>query len=79
MAHDRHELIGKQVSLSSNGRPFAGKVIDETRETLAIRDNEGRRKKLLKSTLTINSIDGQSITIDGNTIRVRPHERIKNG
>lgn len=51
-----------------------GAVVDETRNTLVIQTNDGKRKKLVKSHHTFE-LDGTRVP--GAVLEGRPEERIK--
>ena len=72
------ELIGKNIEvIDSTNRAQSGakgKVIDETKGMITIRDEKGNRKKLIKNTITIK-VNGAIIR--GEDIHAAPEERIK--
>ncbi len=79
----RHEFIGLQVKVAdSSHRGFEGikgKVIDETKNTIRIEDDEGNEKIIPKKVVTFhfNLPDGNKVEIDGKIIVARPEDRIK--
>lgn len=79
----RHELIGLPVKVaesSHNGfKGIKGKVVDETKNTLKIEDNDGSEKIIPKkvATFRFKLPDGSEVEIDGKIIAVRPEDRIK--
>ena len=78
----QHEFIGLESKVVRNSNPhvvgIAGKVVDETRNTLTILCN-GERRVVIKDTSVFNFVmpDGTIVEIDGNIIIGRPEDRIK--
>ena len=78
----QHELIGLNArvvkSLHPNYVGIAGRVIDETRNTLVIQ-YENERKIVAKSVVVFyfTMPDGTVVEIDGKAIVGRPENRIK--
>jgi ribonuclease P protein subunit POP4 len=78
----QHELIGLNARVVESSHPgyvgIAGRVIDETRNTLVIR-HENKRKVVAKSVVVLHFTlsDGTVIEIDGRAIVGRPEDRIK--
>lgn len=78
----QHELIGLNArvvkSLHPNYVGIAGRVIDETRNTLVIQ-YENERKIVVKSVVVFyfTMPDGTVVEIDGNAIVGRPENRVK--
>jgi len=78
----QHELIGLNAkvvkSTNSNCVGIAGKVIDETRNTLTIQ-HRNTQKKIIKSVSVFHFTmpDGTTVEINGNTILGRPEDRLK--
>ncbi|KPV65434.1 MAG: Ribonuclease P protein component 1 [Candidatus Bathyarchaeota archaeon BA1] len=78
----QHELIGLNArvvkSLQTSYVGIAGKVIDETRNTLVIQHKDGR-KIILKSVAVFHFTmpDGTIVEIDGKAIVGRPEDRVK--
>lgn len=78
-----HELIGLEVEISSAKDPthekIAGKVIDETRNTILVGKRSGGRARIPKATSTFafKLPDGREILVDGRAIMGRPEERLK--
>ena len=76
------ELIGlnAKVTKSSNRDSIgiSGKVIDETRNTLVIRQNDDN-KTIQKETTTFQFTlaSGSMIEVEGNAIIGRPEDRVK--
>ena len=70
---ESEEFIGKETEIRWNSKVFRGKVIDETKNTLTIRTENGD-KKILKNTSKI-IINNQ--IIQGEKIIKRPEDRIK--
>lgn len=73
------ELIGEEIevlhSLNESNRGIKGKVIDETKFTLVIRQG-GKKKTLLKNTIAFKLVR-TGLIIKGNQVAQRPEERIK--
>lgn len=78
----QHELIGLNArvvkSLHPNYVGIAGRVIDETRNTLVIQ-YENERKIVAKSVVVFyfTMPDGTVVEIDGDAIVGRPENRVK--
>lgn len=78
----QHEFIGLNAKVVKGSHPdyvgVAGRVIDETRNTLIIQ-HENRRKVVAKSVVVFHFTfpDGTVIEIDGKAIVGRPENRIK--
>jgi len=78
----QHELIGLNARVVKSSHPnyvgIAGRVIDETRNTLVIR-HENKRKIVTKRVAVFHFTmpDGTVIEIDGKAIVGRPENRIK--
>ncbi len=79
----RHELIGLFVKVvDSSHKGFIGiegRVVDETKNTLKIEQNDGIEKIVPKNVVTFHFKlqDGTIVEIDGKTIVARPEDRIK--
>lgn len=71
----RHELIG--LTASANGA--RGKIVDETKNTIIIKNSEGKEKKMIKkdNTFQITLPDGTVVQVKGEVLQGRPEERIK--
>jgi ribonuclease P protein subunit POP4 len=78
----QHEFIGLETKVvkSSNLHVvgIAGKVVDETRNTLTIL-HSGKRKVIVKDTAVFDFVlpDGTVVEINGKVIMGRPEDRIK--
>jgi len=78
----QHELIGLNVKIvKSTNRNYigaAGKVIDETRNTLIIR-HANTEKTIIKNVAVFHFTmpDGTIVEINGNTILGRSEDRLK--
>ncbi len=72
------ELIGRNAEVSKSKNKslvgLSGTIIDETKNTLALMTQQGKKAVLIKSEVTIN-IDGTEI--DGEKLQKRPEERVK--
>ncbi len=79
----RHEFIGLQVKVTDSShigfKGIKGKIVDETKNTIKIVDDEDNEKIIPKKvvTLHLNLPDGSKIEIDGKIIVARPEDRIK--
>ncbi len=79
----RHEFIGLQVEVADSShegfKEIKGKIVDETKNTIKIEDDEGNEKIIPKKVVTLhfNLPDGSKIEIDGKIIVARPEDRIK--
>jgi RNase P/RNase MRP subunit p29 len=70
----RDEFIGKYVEIGK----YNGKIIDETKNMILIRDEKNNQKKFIKKDHTfIFCIDDKKFVIKGEDICERPEERIK--
>lgn len=78
----RYELIGTQAKVSSSKHSgylgLSGKIIDETRNTLTIL-NEEKRKTVPKNFAVFHFKfpDGTIVEIDGKILVGRPEDRLK--
>lgn len=78
----QHELIGLNARVVKSSHPnyvgIAGRVIDETRNTLVIRhENKGKTVTKRVAIFHFTMPDGTVIEIDGKAIVGRPEDRIK--
>jgi ribonuclease P protein subunit POP4 len=79
----RHELCGLAVrikgSTDSTHKGLAGKVIDETYNTLKIETKEGKEKVIPKSnTVFIFTLPNKvKVMVEGKVLIGRPEDRIK--
>ncbi|MFQ6073714.1 MAG: ribonuclease P protein component 1 [Candidatus Bathyarchaeia archaeon] len=78
----QHEFIGLDVKVVRSTHPdyvgITGMVIDETRNTLVIR-NKDKDKVVVKSTSVFHFIlpEGTIVEIEGDAIVGRPEDRVK--
>ena len=78
----QHEFIGLMAkvvkSLNPNLVGISGKVVDETRNTFTILQND-ERKVVVKDTSVFDFVlpDGTVVEIDGKVVIGRPEERLK--
>ena len=78
----RHELIGLNVRVARSSDPTVqsvrGKVVDETRNMLAI-DQRGRRILVPKNTASFRFglKDGTVVEVEGSRLVARPENRLK--
>jgi ribonuclease P protein subunit POP4 len=78
----RREFIGLEVVVSAstceNLRGLRGRVVDETRNMLAIELADGSEKMIPKECCSFEFIEeGVRHRVSGNDIRFRPEDRIK--
>jgi ribonuclease P protein subunit POP4 len=78
----QHEFIGLETKVVRSSNPhvvgIAGRVVDETRNTLTIL-HKGKRMVVIKDTAVFDFVmpDGTVVEIDGKVIVGRPEDRIK--
>jgi ribonuclease P protein subunit POP4 len=78
----QHEFIGLDVTVVKSSNPavvgISGKVVDETRNTFTILQNDDR-KVVAKDTSVFDFVmsDGTVVEIDGKVVMGRPEDRIK--
>ncbi len=78
----QHEFIGLDAKVVRSTHPdyvgITGKVIDETRNTLVIRQ-KNKDKVVVKNTAVFHFTlpDGTIVEIEGNAIVGRPEDRVK--
>jgi ribonuclease P protein subunit POP4 len=78
----QHEFIGLETKVVKSLNPhlvgIAGKVVDETRNTLVILQGD-ERKVVVKDTAVFEFAlpDGTVVEIDGKVVMGRPEDRIK--
>lgn len=75
------ELIGCNIeifnALNNDLKGIKGKIIDETTNTITIRNKKNETKKLIKNQITfIITKDDKRIKIDGKKINKKPEKRI---
>jgi ribonuclease P protein subunit POP4 len=79
----RHEFVGLQVEVADSTHTgyigIRGRVVDETKNTIKIEDEEGQEKVIPKKAATFNFKlpDGYEVEIEGKVIAIRPENRIK--
>ncbi len=77
----RHELIGlwAEVLKSSNKSSvgISGKVVDETKNTLVIKQGEAEKRIQKMGSEFMFMLEGKNVKVSGNAIAARPEERIK--
>jgi len=72
----RVELIGLNVKVI--GKNIHGKIIDETKNSILIETQEGKRKMILKNNGKFEfSFPDKKIVVNGKKLIFRPEERIK--
>jgi ribonuclease P protein subunit POP4 len=77
----RHELIGLDVLVVEASNPalagLEGRIIDETRNTLVIRGEHGRKRVQKRCTrFRVTLPDGVLVEIDGSVLVMAPEKRI---
>jgi len=77
----KREFIGLEVEIVSSTHPgyvrLAGKVVDETKNTLSI-ERDGRERMVPKGGNEFQfTYGGEKIVVHGNEIKHRPEDRIK--
>lgn len=77
----RHELIGLGAEVIGSANRcevgIKGKIIDETKSTIVIKDKD-RKKRLLKKNITLQlQVGGKEIIICCKSLQKRPEERLK--
>lgn len=75
----KHEIIGLQAevinSKNKSNIGIKGKIIDETKETIIIKDK--KQKRLFKNNIILKiKINNQTIEIQGKKLAGRPKDRI---
>ncbi|HLD72332.1 MAG TPA: ribonuclease P protein subunit [Candidatus Nanoarchaeia archaeon] len=74
------ELIGEEMEIidskNKSNLGLKGKIIDETKMTLRIKDSHGKEKILFKNNLTLRLVKS-GLVLRGKEISGRPEERIK--
>ena len=78
----QHEFIGLDVTVVKSSNPnvvgILGRVVDETRNTFTILQNDNR-KVVVKDTSVFDFVmpDGTVVEIDGKVVMGRPEDRLK--
>jgi ribonuclease P protein subunit POP4 len=79
----QQEFIGLKAKVVKSSNldmmGITGKVVDETRNTFTISNNDGEKKVIIKDTAVFEFViaDGTIVEIDGKVIMGRPEDRIK--
>lgn len=79
----RHELIGLRIKIAKSTDPthvkIAGRVIDESYNTLKIETKSGKEKTIVKSSsIFIFTLPNKiKVQVDGKVLIGRPEDRIK--
>lgn len=75
-----HELIGEEMevvdSKNKSNIGIRGKIIDETRETIKVNQDNGKEVVLMKNIITFKLLSTGKI-ISGEQIARRPEDRLK--
>jgi RNase P/RNase MRP subunit p29 len=78
-----HELIGLKVKVRKSKDPnregTTGTVLSETKNTLLVETNGGRKAVPKSGSEFLFSVGNKSFIVEGREILFRPHERIKKG
>lgn len=69
------ELIGRNVKVI--GKNIQGKIIDETKNMLIIKTEEGIKKIIKNNNKMEFAIGNEKITVEGNKLVARPEDRVK--
>ena len=77
----KQELIGLDITIVDAKNQdligLKGKVIDETKNTMTI-EQDNKTKKILKNQIIFNTkVDNKTIQINGKLLVGRPEERLK--
>ncbi|MFH1125717.1 MAG: ribonuclease P protein component 1 [Candidatus Altiarchaeota archaeon] len=78
----RHELVGLKAKIAAarhkGYEDISGAIVDETRNTIAIRQKD-KHKKIPKGSATFEFAldEGALVRVDGTLLLARPEERIK--
>jgi ribonuclease P protein subunit POP4 len=78
----RHELIGLDVLVAGAANPFhrgvSGRIIDETRNLVAIQTQAGIKKvPKLGSTFRLSLPDNTLVEINGSALILAPEKRLR--
>lgn len=75
-----HELIGEEIevidSKNKSNAGIRGKVIDETKETMKVLQDDGEEAVLMKKIIVFKLVRSGKI-ISGESIAKRPEDRLK--
>lgn len=75
-----HELIGETIevvnSKNKSNLGIKGKIIDETKETITVMQDNGKEVVLMKQIITLKLMKTGKI-LSGDVIAKRPEERLK--
>ena len=71
----RGEFIGKYVKAPNKG--IEGKIIDETKNSFFVKTKNTKKRVLKQNTLFELKLRTGYITIEGNSILMKPEDRIK--
>ena len=69
----KKEFIGKKAKITYSNLTFTGKVVDETKNTITIKTEKGKKKVIKQNSI----IEIQGKKINGTEITKRPEDRIK--
>ena len=77
----RYELIGLDIEVLQHSNPhsilLSGRVIDETKKTIVLKNNKKRKRIEKKTGIFLVHIDGQKFEIEGKVLIGRPENRMK--
>ena len=68
------EYIGKKAKIKIHNQSFEGKIIDETKNTITVLDQNNKEKMIIKKQITFTIGDK---VVEGKSITKRSEERIK--
>ena len=75
-----HELIGETIEVVSSKNKsnlgIKGKIIDETKETITVAQDNGKEVVLMKQIITFKLIKSGKV-ISGEAVAKRPEDRLK--
>lgn len=80
---DKDELIGKTVRVKASVDPslknLTGKIVDETKNTFLIKDEEDYKLKRIAKKIAVFEFkeNNETVEINGSEIMYRPEDRIK--
>jgi len=77
----KHELIGLKVSIADSKNPsqkgLKGKIINETRNTLVIETDRGKKTLVKEQCVFVFELDEGKVKVNGRILLARPEDRIK--
>jgi ribonuclease P protein subunit POP4 len=77
----RHELIGLDVDVIRSSNKYcdsiSGKVVDESRNTLMIKQGESVKRVAKRDSLFKFKLDEGCVKVEGSALVSRPEDRVK--